>query len=178
MVGLVGLGNPNQDLNRVQATAGTSSHCATRALPFIYIVRTFVSESFFFLHSSYNVLSGILTLVTSLDRFYCVMFPIKYMKQRATYALLIMFSPYVFASCPIIIAVVGSYQYRYVKDENFSMLRIIRVISTLSCVVIYVPIFTRISNLFYVLNLNKVGVADLRLPFAKNSLFKAFIIFC
>lgn len=34
------------------------------------------------------------------------------------------------------------------------------------------------SNLFYVLNLNKVGVADLRLPFAKNSLFKAFIIFC
>ncbi|KAK6042559.1 hypothetical protein COOONC_19936 [Cooperia oncophora] len=100
--------------------------------------------------------AGLFAFITSLDRFYCVMFPLKYLRQRVPYALTVMFSAYFIALIPIGKAIIDSYPYRFVKDEpatcslnnavtasNFVLLRIIRVVSTLSCVLIYIPIFAR-----------------------------------
>ncbi|VDL73602.1 unnamed protein product [Nippostrongylus brasiliensis] len=99
---------------------------------------------------------GLFALVTSFDRFYCVMFPIRYIRRRIRYAFVIMFSPYIIAVAPILIAVMGSYPYRFIEDQpatcnlanaltagNFLMLRCIRIVTTLSCVMIYIPIFIK-----------------------------------
>ncbi|KHJ96904.1 hypothetical protein OESDEN_03120 [Oesophagostomum dentatum] len=91
-------------------------------------------------------------MISALDRFFCVMFPIKYLKAKIQYAICLMFAPYAIALLPIILSIVGSYYYR-VKNQpatcnltealtsyNFSMLRLIRVVLTLASVVVYVPI--------------------------------------
>ncbi|WKY15060.1 hypothetical protein Q1695_000514 [Nippostrongylus brasiliensis] len=100
--------------------------------------------------------AGLFALVTSFDRFYCVMFPIRYIRRRIRYAFVIMFSPYIIAVAPVLIAVMGSYSYRFIEDQpatcnlanaltagNFLMLRCIRIVTTLSCVMIYIPIFIK-----------------------------------
>ncbi|KAK6033065.1 hypothetical protein OSTOST_00736, partial [Ostertagia ostertagi] len=84
------------------------------------------------------------------------MFPLKYLKQRVPYALTIMFSAYFIGLIPIIKTLVDSYQCRFIIEEpatchtssaatpeDYIMLRSIRVVCTLSCVLIYIPIFAR-----------------------------------
>ncbi|EYC16219.1 hypothetical protein Y032_0034g2867 [Ancylostoma ceylanicum] len=109
--------------------------------------------------------AGAFALITSLDRFYCAMFPIKYLKLRTRYALIVMVAPYIVALAPIIKAIVDSYPYRFIKNEpmtcnlnnaltrgNFTILRMIRVVFTLFCVIVYIPI----SIKMYRLNLTAV----------------------
>ncbi|CAJ0609697.1 unnamed protein product [Cylicocyclus nassatus] len=99
--------------------------------------------------------AGIYAFVTALDRCYVAMFPFKYPQLNVRYALVVMFIPYVIALAPIIKALIGTYRHRYeevnslclledaLTRQDFNILRILRVVLTLSCVIIYVPVTIR-----------------------------------
>ncbi|VDO20855.1 unnamed protein product [Haemonchus placei] len=104
--------------------------------------------------------AGLFAFITTLDRFYCVMFPLKYLKRRVTYALIVMFSAYFIAIIPVVTTIMHSYPFRFISDVSFClgnavtaadfiMLRVIRVVSTLSCVLIYIPIFLKMYKVHF-----------------------------
>ncbi|KAK6033064.1 hypothetical protein OSTOST_00735 [Ostertagia ostertagi] len=65
------------------------------------------------------------------------MFPLKYLKQRTPYALTVIIEERFFKE-PITCSLNNA-----VTASNFTMLRVIRVVATLSCVLVYIPIFAR-----------------------------------
>ncbi|KAK5971637.1 hypothetical protein GCK32_008067, partial [Trichostrongylus colubriformis] len=126
---------------------------------------------------------GLFALITSLDRFYCVMFPLKYLKRRVPYALTIMFSAYVIALIPVIKSIVDTYPYRELKTNirahyemtvqsarnQSKLLRMtftIALITSNTIILFTIPDIITLfnpnysSNLFFIMNLNK-GVVNI-----------------
>ncbi|XGW32682.1 hypothetical protein V3C99_017319 [Haemonchus contortus] len=132
-------------------------------IPFLYIYKDFPAVTKWrcvgtpaLLFIIVTPTAGLFAFITTLDRFYCVMFPLKYLKRRVTYALIVMFSAYFIAIIPVVTTIMHSYPFRFISDQpitcslgnavtaaDFIMLRVIRVVSTLSCVLIYIPIFLK-----------------------------------
>uniref|UniRef100_A0A1I7YIT9 G_PROTEIN_RECEP_F1_2 domain-containing protein n=1 Tax=Steinernema glaseri TaxID=37863 RepID=A0A1I7YIT9_9BILA len=120
--------------------------------------------------------AGILALITSIDRFISVFFPLKYIKIPADRYFLILVTTLIAATTP---TTVLSYVYSYelgperdvnamcllvqgVPSEMFMALRAIRIICTIMAVLLYVPIAIR---MYYVIKRSaafniKVGQAS------------------
>ncbi|KAK0400020.1 hypothetical protein QR680_003313 [Steinernema hermaphroditum] len=101
--------------------------------------------------------AGILALITSIDRFISVFFPLKYIKIRSDRYFLMLVAILIIATTP---TTVLSYLYSYhngnekdvnamcllvqgVTSEMFQILRAIRILTTIIAVVLYIPIAVR-----------------------------------
>ncbi|ULT87654.1 hypothetical protein L3Y34_007071 [Caenorhabditis briggsae] len=103
-----------------------------------------------------TIMAGIILVFTAIDRFICVFFPFVYIKLHVEYAYMLMFLPYLIIIPLWIPGAIGAHDNPVVRNftmnclmnqaltVNFYVLyRTIRIVSSISCVFIYLPIFVK-----------------------------------
>ncbi|UMM33436.1 hypothetical protein L5515_006919 [Caenorhabditis briggsae] len=109
-----------------------------------------------------TIMAGIILVFTAIDRFICVFFPFVYIKLHVEYAYMLMFLPYLIIIPLWIPGAVGAHDNSVARNftmnclmnqaltVNFYVLyRTIRIVSSISCVFIYLPIFVKMCVSIY-----------------------------
>ncbi|CTQ86943.1 G-protein coupled receptors family 1 profile domain-containing protein [Caenorhabditis elegans] len=108
------------------------------------------------------VMAGITLVFTAIDRFICVFFPFRYLKLHIEYAYMLMFLPYLIVIPLWIPAAIGAYDNYSVKNftmnclmnqslplDLYTLYRTIRILTTIACIFIYLPIFIKMCISIY-----------------------------
>uniref|UniRef100_A0A1I7TYB3 G_PROTEIN_RECEP_F1_2 domain-containing protein n=1 Tax=Caenorhabditis tropicalis TaxID=1561998 RepID=A0A1I7TYB3_9PELO len=103
-----------------------------------------------------TVMAGIVLVFTAIDRFICVFFPFHYIKLHVEYAYMLMFLPYLIVFPLWIPGAIGAYNRGSAKNftmnclmnqalptDYYVLYRTIRILTTIACIFIYLPIFIK-----------------------------------
>ncbi|CAI5452837.1 unnamed protein product [Caenorhabditis angaria] len=109
-----------------------------------------------------TIMAGIQLLATAIDRFFCIFFPFSYIRLQVEYAYCLMFISYFFVVPLWIPGAVGAFQNREIKNFTMNCLlnqsipvlwytnyRIIRILCTVLCILIYIPVFSKVFYSVY-----------------------------
>eukprot|EP00080_Pristionchus_pacificus_P000091 PDM60111.1 G protein-coupled receptor [Pristionchus pacificus] len=101
--------------------------------------------------------AGILVLICSIDRFFGVFFPIKYIKMTTNYVIILFSISFAIPLLMLVAGIVTSSRANTIHNQQatcttaqgttadmYMILRLTRVVGSCACAIVYIPIFARI----------------------------------